>query len=135
MDFESKVLNFLKDMARKEEEIEYLIINMFKTELENNGVKLGKIKREYVIDDIGVLRIGYILPIMYYEEGEKIYLFVSKNYADYSSIEQILIREKILREKMKKDVFMFLVAYTIPKKYYDLATKMGIKVITENIIE
>ncbi|MEM3939954.1 MAG: hypothetical protein QXY68_07505, partial [Saccharolobus sp.] len=59
----------------------------------------------------------------------------SKNYADYSSIEQILIREKILREKMKKDVFMFLVAYTIPKKYYDLATKMGIKVITENIIE
>ncbi|MEM3350633.1 MAG: hypothetical protein QXZ23_10150, partial [Saccharolobus sp.] len=62
MDFESKVLNFLKDMARKEEEIEYLIINMFKTELENNGVKLGKIKREYVIDDIGVLRIGYILP-------------------------------------------------------------------------
>ena len=68
MDFESKVLNFLKDMARKEEEIEYLIINMFKTELENNGVKLGKIKREYVIDDIGVLRIGYILPIMYYEE-------------------------------------------------------------------
>ncbi|MEM0034467.1 MAG: hypothetical protein QW232_07265 [Saccharolobus sp.] len=135
MDFESKVLNFLKDMARKEEEIEYLIINMFKTELENNGVKLGKIKREYVIDDIGVLRIGYILPIMYYEEGEKIYLFLSKNYADYSSIEQILIREKILREKMKKDVFMFLVAYTIPKKYYDLATKMGIKVITENIIE
>lgn len=133
MDFESKVLNFLKDMARKEEEIEYLIINMFKTELENNGVKLGKIKREYVIDDIGVLRIGYILPIMYYEEGEKIYLFLSKNYADYSSIEQILIREKILREKMKKDVFMFLVAYTIPKK--DLATKMGIKVITENIIE
>ncbi|MEM0304626.1 MAG: hypothetical protein QW685_06220 [Saccharolobus sp.] len=115
--------------------LEYLIINMFKTELENNGVKLGKIKREYVIDDIGVLRIGYILPIMYYEEGEKIYLFLSKNYADYSSIEQILIREKILREKMKKDVFMFLVAYTIPKKYYDLATKMGIKVITENIIE
>ncbi|MEM3226211.1 MAG: hypothetical protein QXS44_04140 [Saccharolobus sp.] len=53
---------------------------------------------------------------MYYEEGEKIYLFLSKNYADYSSIEQILIREKILREKMKKDVFMFLVAYTIPKK-------------------
>ena len=82
---------------------------------------------------LGVLRIGYILPIMYYEEGEKIYLFLSKNYADYSSIEQILIREKILREKMKKDVFMFLVAYTIPKK--DLATKMGIKVITENIIE
>ncbi|MEM0131833.1 MAG: hypothetical protein QXN74_07220 [Saccharolobus sp.] len=82
--------------------LEYLIINMFKTELENNGVKLGKIKREYVIDDIGVLRIGYILPIMYYEEGEKIYLFLSKNYADYSSIEQILIREKILREKMEK---------------------------------
>ncbi|MEM3226212.1 MAG: hypothetical protein QXS44_04145 [Saccharolobus sp.] len=25
--------------------LEYLIINMFKTELENNGVKLGKIKR------------------------------------------------------------------------------------------
>ncbi|MEM4086761.1 MAG: hypothetical protein QXR34_10470 [Saccharolobus sp.] len=64
---------------------------------------------------------------------KKVKKFISKNYADYSSIEQILIREKILREKMKKDVFMFLVAYTIPKK--DLATKMGIKVITENIIE
>ena len=36
--------------------LEYLIINMFKTELENNGVKLGKIKREYVIDDIGGLK-------------------------------------------------------------------------------
>ncbi|MEM3222006.1 MAG: hypothetical protein QXQ97_06485 [Saccharolobus sp.] len=59
---------------------------------------------------------------------KKVKKFISKNYADYSSIEQILIREKILREKMKKDVFMFLVAYTIPKK--DLATKIGIKVIT-----
>ncbi|TRN00688.1 hypothetical protein DJ530_07115, partial [Sulfolobus sp. E1] len=107
----------------------------FKQQLESKGVKLGKIKREYFVDDVDVLRIGYIFPIMYYEDDGKIYLFVSKNYADYSSIEQMLVREKFLKKKFGKDVSMYLVAFTIPKKYYDLANKLGIIVISQNVIE
>ncbi len=135
MDLEDEVLKFLKDMARKEEELEYLVINMFKPQLESKGVKLGKIKREYFVDDVDVLHLGYIFPVMYYEEDSKIYLFVSKNYADYSSIEQMLVREKFLKKKFGKDVSMYLVAFTIPKKYYDLANKLGIVVISQNVID
>ncbi|WP_338598791.1 hypothetical protein V6M85_08575 [Sulfolobus tengchongensis] len=134
MSLEDQVLKFLTDMSRKEEEIEYLIINMFKQQLENKGVKLGKIRREYLVDDLGILRVGYAIPIMYYEDNNEIYLFLAKNYADYSSIEQLLIREKILKNKFSKDVRSFLVAYTIPKKYYEIAVKMGIEVISQNVI-
>lgn len=135
MSLEDQVLKFLKDMAKKEEELDYLVINMLKTKLEEKGVKLGKIKREYIVDDIGVLAIGYILPVMYYEDNGKIFLFLAKNYSDYSGIEQVLIRRKLLEQKFKKEVRAFLVAFAIPKKYYELATKMGIEVISENIIE
>ncbi|QXJ30971.1 hypothetical protein [Saccharolobus shibatae] len=134
MSLEDQVLKFLTDISRKEEEIEYLIVNMFKPQLERNGIKLAKIKREFLIDDEGILRIGFSLPIMYYEEGDEIYLFLAKNYADYSTIEQLLIREKILKNKFSKKVRSFLIAFAIPKKYYDLALKLGIEVISEKII-
>ncbi|AGJ63663.1 hypothetical protein [Saccharolobus islandicus] len=134
MSLEDQVLKFLTDISRKEEEIEYLIVNMFKPQLECKGVKLAKIKREFLIDDEGILRIGFSLPIMYYEEGDEIYLFLAKNYADYSTIEQLLIREKILKNKFSKKVRSFLIVFAIPKKYYDLALKLGIEVISEKII-
>ncbi|ACR42980.1 hypothetical protein [Saccharolobus islandicus] len=134
MSLEDQVLKFLTDISRKEEEIEYLIVNMFKSQLESKGVKLAKIKREFLIDDEGILRIGFSLPIMYYEEGDEIYLFLAKNYADYSTIEQLLIREKILKNKFSKKVRSFLIVFAIPKKYYDLALKLGIEVISEKII-
>lgn len=134
MSLEDQVLKFLTDISRKEEEIEYLIVNMFKPQLESKGVKLAKIKREFLIDDEGILRIGFSLPIMYYEEGDVIYLFLAKNYADYSTIEQLLIREKILKNKFSKKVRSFLIVFAIPKKYYDLALKLGIEVISEKII-
>ncbi|ACP36502.1 conserved hypothetical protein [Sulfolobus islandicus Y.G.57.14] len=134
MSLEDQVLKFLTDISRKEEEIEYLIVNMFKPQLESKGVKLAKIKREFLIDDEGILRIGFSLPIMYYEEGDEIYLFLAKNYADYSTIEQLLIREKILKNKFSKKVRSFLIVFAIPKKYYDLALKLGIEVISEKII-
>ncbi|AHC52289.1 hypothetical protein SUSAZ_10635 [Sulfolobus acidocaldarius SUSAZ] len=135
MKLEEEILKFLKDMSAKEEELEFLIINLFKPQLENKGIKLGKIRREYVVDDTGVLHIGYVLPIMYYEEGDKVYLFVSKNFADYGAIEQLLVREKLLSGKFNKPILRFLVAFTIPKRYYELASKMGIIVIAQNIIE
>ncbi len=134
MSLEDQVLKFLTDISRKEEEIEYLIVNMFKPQLESKGVKLAKIKRVFLIDDEGILRIGFSLPIMYYEEGDEIYLFLAKNYADYSTIEQLLIREKILKNKFSKKVRSFLIVFAIPKKYYDLALKLGIEVISEKII-
>ncbi|XDF43323.2 hypothetical protein AB1303_08045 [Saccharolobus solfataricus] len=134
MSLEDQVLKFLTDISRKEEEIEYLIVNMFKPQLESKGVKLAKIKREFLIDDEGILRIGFSLPIMYYEEGDEIYLFLAKNYADYSTIEQLLIREKILKNKFSKKVRSFLIVFAIPKKYYDLALKLGIEAISEKII-
>ncbi|ADB88296.1 hypothetical protein [Saccharolobus islandicus] len=134
MSLEDQVLKFLTDISRKEEEIEYLIVNMFKPQLESKGVKLAKIKREFFIDDEGILRIGFSLPIMYYEEGDEIYLFLAKNYADYSTIEQLLIREKILKNKFSKKVRSFLIVFAIPKKYYDLALKLGIEAISEKII-
>ncbi len=115
MSLEDQVLKFLTDISRKEEEIEYLIVNMFKSQLESKGVKLAKIKRKFLIDDEGILRIGFSLPIMYYEEGDEIYLFLAKNYADYSTIEQLLIREKILKNKFSKKVRSFLIVFAIPK--------------------
>lgn len=128
------MLKFLTDISRKEEEIEYLIVNMFKPQLESKGVNLASIKREFLVDDKGILRIGYVLPIMYYDQGEEIYLFLAKNYADYSTLEQLLIREKILENKFSKKVRSFLIAFAIPKKYYDMALKLGIEVISEKIL-
>lgn len=134
MNLEDEILKFLTDMSRKEEEIEYLIINMFKPQLENLGVKLGKIKREFMVDDLGILRTGFVIPIMYYEEPNDVFLFLAKNYADYSSLEQLLLREKILRYKFSKNVKSFLITYAIPRKYFDIASSLGIVVISQNII-
>lgn len=130
---EDRILDFLKGLAEKEDELEFSIINYFASELRRIGVNLGKVQKGIFVDE-GILKRGLSLPTIYFEDIDKIYVIIARNYADSASIEQVLLRAKYFSTKSQKDVIPLIVAISIPKKYLDEARELGIRVITEKII-
>lgn len=130
---EDRILDFLKGLAEKEDELEFSVINYFASELRRIGVNLGKVQKGIFVDE-GILKRGLSLPTIYFEDIDKIYVIIARNYADSASIEQVLLRAKYFSTKSQKDVIPLIVAISISKKYLDEARELGIRVITEKII-
>ncbi len=126
---------FLSDLSRREEELDFTIINYFAREIENRGIKPSEIKRESLKDDVKLLSDGdYMLTVIYYEGKDEIDVILPKNYADVSAIEQLLIRMKYFKLKSGKKVKGYLLALAIPEKYERIARNEGIEVIAERIL-
>ncbi|EZQ11364.1 hypothetical protein CM19_01350 [Candidatus Acidianus copahuensis] len=132
---EDNLYEFLLNMSRKEEEIDFSIINFFGEKLKDRGISLPDIRRETVIDDIDIVSLGYPLTIIYYKDDSYINVFLPKNYADSSTIEQLLIRLKYIKQKFSGKVRGYILCLSIPEKYKRLAESLGIEVFTEKILK
>ncbi|MCY0860572.1 MAG: hypothetical protein OWQ54_09095 [Sulfolobaceae archaeon] len=127
---------FLSDLSKREEELDFTIINYFAREIENRGIKPSEIKRESLRDDVKALSDGdYMLTVIYYEDKDEVDIILPKNYADASAIEQLLIRMKYFKLKSEKKVKGYLLALAIPEKYVRIARNEGIEVIVDQILK
>ncbi|XDF45004.1 hypothetical protein AB1303_02845 [Saccharolobus solfataricus] len=115
--------------------VQRTLMELYKEALKSHGVDPSNVKHGYIVDDIGVIEKGRRFEVDFYETNDEIRLFEIKNLGDMDGIEQLIVRRRILESKgNKKQIKMYLVCNSIPKKVLLKAKKEGIVVIAGNIL-
>ncbi|QGA69671.1 hypothetical protein GFS33_10560 [Sulfolobus sp. E11-6] len=115
--------------------VQRTLMELYKEALKLHGVDPSSVKHGYIVDEVGVIEKGRKFEVDFYETNDEIRLFEVKNLGDTDGIEQLIVRKKILESKgTKKQIKMYLVCNSIPKKVLLKAKKEGIIVIAGDVL-
>jgi len=119
------------------EDLERMVLEIFKEALEKRGIELGKVEKMRFVDEDGKITgiRGRIIDIDSIKD-EKLYLIEVKSRAELDHVEALPIKaeavEKFLKRKVDK---IILVAMNVDREAYNRAIDLGIDVICENVID
>ena len=79
--------------------IERIVLKVYKEALELHGVDPSKVAHRVIVDDIGTVSKGRAYEAGFYENGDYVYVFEVKDFADEDTLGQIDIRRKLFSAK------------------------------------
>jgi hypothetical protein len=120
------------------EDLERMVLEIFKEALEKRGIEPGKVEKMRFVDEDGKITgiRGRIIDIDVSIKDEKLYLIEVKSRAELDHVEALPIKagavEKFLKRKVDK---IILVAVNVDREAYNRAMDLGIDVICGNVID
>jgi hypothetical protein len=119
------------------EDLERMVLEIFKETLEKRGIEPGKVEKLRFTDKDGSITgiKGKIIDVDISVKDEKLYLIEVKSRAELDHVDVLYEKARAVEKYLNRNVDkMFLVAVNVDKEAYERAEELGIEVIYGNII-
>jgi len=119
------------------EDLERMVLEIFKETLEKRGIEPGKVEKLRFTDKDGSITgiKGKIIDVDVSVKDEKLYLIEVKSRAELDHVDVLYEKARAVEKYLNRNVDkMFLVAVNVDKEAYERAEELGIEVIYGNII-
>jgi hypothetical protein len=120
------------------EDLERMVLEIFKEALEKRGIEPGKVEKLRFVDRDGSITgiKGKVVDIDISVKDDKLYLIEVKSRAELDHIDALYMKaraaEKYLNRSADK---IILVSVSVDREAYDRAEELGIEVICGHVIE
>lgn len=124
-------------MGRRGEDLERMVLEIFKEALEKRGIEPGKVEKLRFTDRDGSITgiKGRIIDTNILVKGNKLFLIEVKSRAELDHVDILFEKARAVEKYLNRNVDrMFLVAVNVDKEAYERAGELGIEVICDNII-
>jgi len=119
------------------EDLERMVLEIFKEALEKRGIEPGKVEKLRFTDKDGSITgiKGKIIDVDISVKDEKLYLIEVKSRAELDHVDVLYEKARAVEKYLNRNVDkMFLVAVNVDREAYERAEELGIEVIYGNII-
>jgi hypothetical protein len=119
------------------EDLERMVLEIFKETLEKRGIEPGKVEKLRFTDKDGSITgiKGKIIDVDISVKDEKLYLIEVKSRAELDHVDVLYEKARAVEKYLNRNVDkMFLVAVNVDREAYERAEELGIEVIYGNII-
>ncbi|TDA41931.1 MAG: hypothetical protein DSO07_01955 [Thermoproteota archaeon] len=119
------------------EDLERMVLEIFKETLEKRGIEPGKVEKLRFTDKDGSITgiKGKIIDVDISVKDEKLYLIEVKSRAELDHVDVLYEKARAVEKYLNRNVDkMFLVAVNVDREAYERAGELGIEVIYGNII-
>jgi hypothetical protein len=119
------------------EDLERMVLEIFKEALEKRGIEPGKVEKLRFTDRDGSITgiKGRIIDTNISVKGDKLFLIEVKSRAELDHVDILYGKARAVEKYLNRNVDkMFLVAVNVDREAYERAGELGIEVICNNII-
>ncbi|PLJ78552.1 MAG: hypothetical protein B7L53_00975 [Thermofilum sp. NZ13] len=120
------------------EDLERMVLEIFREALEKRGIELGKVRKLRLRDEDGSLTgvKGRIVDVDVLVEDEKVYVIEVKSRAELEHVEALPLKSEVVGKVLGKQVARtILVAVNVDREAYERAGELGIEVVCGHVID